>query len=94
MNENLQSNPFFSALTDHIPNLERSCVEKGWIICVPQTASLPESHRISLRLLKMHVLIPSSDPTVFNTLNSTVTVKRTNDKELEVQNGTTSISSK
>ena len=84
-NENLQTNPFFAALLDHIPDLEANCVKNNWILCIPQAVSLPESHRLSLRLLKTHILIPASSINEFKTLNG-VTVKRISEKELEIQN--------
>ena len=85
MNENLQTNPFFAALLDHIPNLEKSCRDNHWIVCVPQIVSIPESHRVGLRLLKMHVLVPTNIPGEFQTLCPGVRVLRVNDgKELEI----------
>lgn len=84
MNENLQTNAFFLALLDHIPDLEKCCVESGWTLCVPHSSAMPESHRMSLRLLKMHVLKPTAQPGVFETLNPSVMVKKLNDKEMEV----------
>ena len=87
MNDNVQANPFFAALLDHIPNLEKSCVSKNWILCIPQPAALPESHRLSLRLLKMHVLVPTMTPNEFNTLTPGIRICRINEKELKVHDG-------
>ena len=93
MNENLQSNAFFLALLDHIPDLEQSCVAKRWIVCVPQTPALPESHRMSLRLLRMHVLIPVNDTGSYTTLNPSVMVQRVGEKDLDVKTGSSEITS-
>jgi hypothetical protein len=93
MTENLQSNSFYLALLDHIPELERSSVKNGYIVCIPQTAALPESHRMSLRLLRMHVLVPTSNGSEYRTLNSSITVKRVNEKDLEAFSGSTLLSS-
>jgi hypothetical protein len=49
---------------------------------------------MSLRLLKMHVLKPTNQPGAYETLNPSVTVRKVTDKELEVQNGSTSTNSK
>jgi len=84
MEENLQTNPFFAALLDHIPHLEKSCVKESWTLCIPQVVALPESHRLSLRLLKNHILVPKQGTVnEFVTLSGT-TVRRVNEKELEV----------
>lgn len=91
-NELLQTNPFFQAMLDHIPKLERSCVEKEWILCIPQLVSLPESHKLSLNLLKSHVLLPNNSNVAegnqakheFTTLSG-LTITRLNEKELFVQ---------
>ena len=93
MNENIQVNTFYLALLDHITNLENSCVKNGWLLCVPQAAALPESHRISLRLLKMHVLIPTNVSGEYKTLNTSITIKRLGDKELEAYRDSIPLSS-
>lgn len=94
MNENIQLNAFYLALLDHIPKLESSCVKNNWLLCVPQAAALPESHRISLRLLKMHVLIPTNHPGEYETLNPIISIKRIGDKDLESYRDLSPLSSK
>lgn len=80
--ELLQTNPFFSALLDHIPKLASNCVKKEWVLAVPQLVSLPEPHKLGLELLKSHVLVPTS-PNEFTTLSG-LHVTRLNEKELKV----------
>lgn len=87
--ENLQSNSFFAALLDHIPHLESNCVEQGWVVCVPQAVSLPESHRMGLHLLKSHVLKPCAErPNEFTSLTG-CRVARVGENELNLYQGDT-----